>query len=274
MDFLEIKINCPAEFNDILIAEISTMGFDSFVENENGFYAYLEAGEADQDLLNAIREKYLPVFSFSYELNAVEKKNWNQQWESNYEPIFIGDECVVRASFHQFEKSYPYEIVINPKMSFGTGHHETTYLMLKNQLVIDHQNKSVLDVGCGTGVLAIMAKLRGARLITACDIDEWSIENCLENIELNQCGQIRVQKGDVTTVSGKYDIIVGNINRNVLIHDLPHYAKKIESSGGKLLLSGFYRHDEDMLIRLATELGFTLSVTSCKNDWSCLLFEK
>ena len=274
MDFQEIKINCPTQFNDILIAEISTLGFDSFVENEHGFCAYLEAGEIDRHLINAIREKYLPVFSFSYEIGAVAKKNWNQQWESNYEPIFIGKECVVKASFHNIKESFPYEIVINPKMSFGTGHHETTYLMLKNQLAIDHQNKHVLDVGCGTGVLAIMAILQGASHVAACDIDEWSIENSRENFKLNQCEQIQLQKGEVTVVQGKYDIIVANINRNVLLHDLPQYASRLHSPGGKLLLSGFYSQDEDVLIKQAQQLDFIHSKTARKNDWSCLLFEK
>ena len=274
MDFQEIKVTCLVQFNDILIAEISALGFDSFVENEHGFNAYLEATEIDSSLIDAIHEKYRDVFPFSYEISTVKKENWNQQWESNYKPIFIEEKCVVKASFHHLEKSYPYEIIINPKMSFGTGHHETTYLMLKNQLSIDHENKKMLDVGCGTGVLAIMAKLRGARQVVACDIDEWSVENSQENFGLNQCSEIKIQHGEVTGVSGSYDIIVANINRNVLLHDLPYYAARIHSPGGKLLMSGFYRHDEDRLIKCAEELGFTLLKATRKNNWSSLLFEK
>ena len=274
MDFQEIKVNCPTSFNDILIAEISTLGFDSFVENDHGFLAYLEAAEVDHGAIKAIQGRYRDIVPFSYEISTVKKRNWNQEWESNYEPIFIGDKCVVRASFHQLEKPYTYDVVINPKMSFGTGHHETTYLMLKNQLAIDHQHKNVLDVGCGTGVLAIMAKLRGARQVAACDIDEWSVKNSVENFELNQVGDIQARQGDITAITGKYDIVLANINRNVLFHDLPHYAKRIQSPGGKLLISGFYRHDEGSLIEEAEALGFTLSKTTRKNDWSCLLFEK
>lgn len=274
MDYQELKVACPASFNDILIAEVSALGFESFVEHENGFCAYLEAGKVNTDLLDTIQKKYDSVFSFTYALGAVEKKNWNQQWESNYEPIFVGDECVVKASFHDQEKPYPYEIVINPKMSFGTGHHETTYLMLKNQLVIDHQDKDVLDVGCGTGILAIMANLRGARSVSACDIDAWSIENCTENFRLNQCEHIQVQQGEVKDVHGVYDLILANINRNVLLHDLPHYAAKMRPYGGKLLLSGFYCHDEALLIKRAADIGFVLSETSDRNGWSCLTFEK
>ena len=274
MDYQELKVACPADFNDILIAEVSEIGFESFVEHENGFYAYLEAGAVNPDLLDKIREKYKPFFSFSYAFGAVEKKNWNQQWESNYEPIFVGDECVVKASFHDLKKPYPYQIVINPKMSFGTGHHETTYLMLKNQLIIDHHDKDVLDVGCGTGILAIMANLRGAGSVAACDVDAWSIENCTENFRLNQCEHIQVQQGEVKDVHGAYDLILANINRNVLLYDLPHYAVKMRSPGGKLLLSGFYYRDEPLLIKRAADLGFVLSETSHRNGWSCLTFEK
>ena len=274
MSFLEIKIYCPARFNDILIAEFSMLGFDSFAENEDGFCAYIESEAVDQGSIDTIAGKYQPEFELKYEIGKIEKKNWNQQWEDNYEPIYIDEQCVVKASFHQLAKSYPYEITISPKMSFGTGHHETTFLMLKNQLAIDHQDKEVLDVGCGTGVLAIMAKLRGARNVTACDIDEWSIENSLENFMLNQCEKIQIQRGEVTTITGAYDLIVANINRNVLMHDLPYYAQRINSRGGMLLLSGFYLEDEDLLIEEARNLGFKLSKTTRKNKWSCLLFEK
>ncbi|MDN5216381.1 50S ribosomal protein L11 methyltransferase [Fulvivirgaceae bacterium BMA12] len=274
MDFQEIKIYCPAHFNDILVAEFSMLGFDSFVEHEDGFCAYLESEVVDEAAINAIAAKYKPDFALRYEITPIAKKNWNQQWEDNYEPIYIDQQCVVRASFHQLSKSYPYEIIVNPKMSFGTGHHETTFLMLKNQLEINHQGKEVLDVGCGTGVLAIMAKLRGAREVTACDIDGWSIENSRENFRINDCEEIKIQHGDVTAISGQFDIIVANINRNVLMHDLPHYAQRMRSQGGKLLLSGFYREDENSLIEQAQSLGFIISKTTHRNSWSCLLFEK
>ncbi len=273
MSFLEISVSCETQFTEIYIAELSAIGFDAFVENESGFAAYIEQPQFDQASLTDIVERYKDIARLEYQLKPVEKQNWNEVWERNYEPIFIDDQCVVKASFHDIPKKYPYEITINPKMSFGTGHHETTYLMLKTMLTMDLEGKKVLDVGCGTGILAIMSQLMKASTIEACDIDEWCVENSRENIALNQCDKVNVKLGDVTSIEGKFDVILANINRNVLLHDIPYYAELLGAKG-KLLLSGFYKDDVPIIKKLAEDQDFRLSTISNKHNWSCVLFEK
>ena len=273
MDFYELQITCSLKHSEILIAEFSMISFDSFVENETGFLAYIGENDFNETSINEIHKKYLSLFPFQYTIKRAKKKNWNAEWEKDYAPIFVKGMCVVKTSFHDIKKKFPYEIIINPKMSFGTGHHETTYLMLKNQMLLDHKNKSVADIGCGTGILAIMASKLGASSISACDIDEWCIENSMENFELNDCQNIDVQHGTVELINGVYDIVLANINRNVLLGDIPQYANLIKI-GGNLLISGFYSKDVDLLTSTDTDFGLKIVSTSTRNKWTCLLFTK
>ncbi len=273
MDFYELQITCSLAHSEILIAEFSMINFDSFVENETGFLAYIEENNFNEAAIMGVHKKYLQLFPFQYTTKKAKKKNWNAAWEKDYEPIFVEDKCVVKASFHNITQKFPYEIIINPKMSFGTGHHETTYLMLKNQMALAHKNKTVADIGCGTGILAIMASKLGACSVSACDIDEWCIENSIENFELNNCSNVNVKHGTVNNIDGKFDIVLANINRNVLLGDLSQYAALIKPDGN-LLISGFYTEDVDLLTTTAANFGLKIVSTTSKNNWTCLLFKK
>ena len=179
--YYQIKILCPEEAQETLIAELLTLDFESFWQDDDSFSAYIDQKNFDEKSLKKTLTKHLDSKSKNYDITVLEDKNWNEEWEKNFEPVFIDDQVVVRADFHKIDKAYPYEIKINPKMSFGTGHHETTSLMIKSQLNIDHSGKSVLDVGTGTGILSIMAEKLGADRVVSTDIDEWSIKNCQEN---------------------------------------------------------------------------------------------
>jgi ribosomal protein L11 methyltransferase len=275
MDFIEIKIACNPDFTDILMAELAEAGFDSFMENEQGFDAYAEEGNFDTLTFEEILERYKDISGLSYSQNTIARQNWNEDWEKNYDPIFIGDQCLIRASFHQIEQKFPYEIIINPKMSFGTGHHETTSQMVALQLEVDHKDKKVLDVGCGTGILAIMASLLGASQVEACDIDEWSVENAGENLELNAISNVKVSMGTLTQVdhSPGFDIILANINRNVLLDEVPYYASLL-NNGGYLFLSGFYTQDVADIETLANQHGLIKQKETEKKNWVAMVLQK
>lgn len=275
MDYIELKVTVPPDFSDILIAELAEIGFESFIDTDYGVDGYIQTGLFNQQQIEAIREKYSSVSSVSYTYSTIERKNWNEEWEKSYEPIIIGKQCLVRASFHQGLGPFPYEIIINPKMSFGTGHHETTTLMLEQQLSISHTGKKVLDIGCGTGILAIMACKRGATLVDAFDIDEWAVENSRENFDLNTCRRVTVQQGTVREVqlAPIYDILLANINKNVLLDEIPVYASLLPK-GGSLLLSGFYEKDIADIERLAITHGFTKNVQRIKQPWASLVLTK
>jgi ribosomal protein L11 methyltransferase len=275
LDFIELKVNVPPDFSDILLAELAEIGFESFVDTSYGLDGYIPATVFDEQQVAAIREKYSHVTSVTYTYSVIGRKNWNEEWEKSYAPIVIGEQCLVRASFHQGLGSYAYEIIINPKMSFGTGHHETTSLMLENQLHIVHTGKRVLDIGCGTGILAIMACKRGAARADAFDTDEWAVENSRENFELNNCRQATVQQGTVREVklAPGYDILLANINRNVLLDEMPVYASLL-TSGGFLLLSGFYEKDIADIEKMAITQGFIKTAQRIKRPWASLVLKK
>src|SRR6187551_3504870 len=181
MYYSRLKVICSADFSEILMAEIGEVGFDTFMETDDGFEAYVEKENYDKELLLSIKEKYKLQTPLVFYQDRIEKKNWNEEWEKNYEPIIVDDKCIIRAEFHQPAKQYPYELIITPKMSFGTGHHQTTYLMIRAQMKIDHRDKRVMDAGCGTAILSVMASKRGAREVEAFDIDEWSVSNSNDN---------------------------------------------------------------------------------------------
>jgi ribosomal protein L11 methyltransferase len=245
------------------------------MEIESGFEAYVEGDAFDNDLLNQLKEKYNQVNPLQFSLTQIPKQNWNEEWEKNVEPIIVDDRCLVRAAFHNIEKKYPYEIIITPKMSFGTGHHQTTHLMISRQMKMDHQNKRVMDAGCGTAILSIMASKLGAKEVEAFDIDEWSATNGVENAENNQCSNIHLQLGTIEEVklNGKFDIILANINKNILLAEMDQYASYLEP-GGLLLLSGFYTQDIDDLKKEAANYNLNEVVSDERENWACLLLEK
>lgn len=256
----------------MLLAELAEANFDTFLENENGFEAYVEGEGYDKPLVDAILKKYQALTSVEFSFSQIQKRNWNEEWEKSYSPIVVDDKCLIRASFHQADKKYPYEIVITPKMSFGTGHHQTTYLMVKNMLNIDHRGKRVMDAGCGTAILSIMASKLGAREVEAFDIDEWSIENGNENTAINHCDNITIQQGKITEVSlsGSFDIILANINKNVLLDEMKLYASYL-NAGGFLLLSGFFTLDIPDLLAEASRHSLTEVSRDERDTWACLL---
>ena len=272
--YVEVKFTCTEEFKEILIAELYNLGFNSMMETEVGIEAYVLIPDYNQKTLDEIVDKYKEA-AISYITSEFENKNWNEEWEKNYDPIVVEDKCLVRATFHKSFGNYPYEIIITPKMSFGTGHHSTTYLMLKHQMGINHEEKRVLDAGCGTAILAVMAEKLGASEVIAYDIDDWSIENAPENVALNDCKNIEVFGGTIRTVplKGQFDIILANINKNVLLDELGEYSRYLEF-GGYVILSGFYVHDNDDLVARADEFDLQLVGHNKKNDWSSLIFIK
>ena len=275
MNYKIIQITCQEEFRDILITALSQLqGYDSFMETDDGFEAYTEVSRFDEAILRQVFSRY-PAANVAYELKEVEEKNWNVEWESNFEPIIVEDQCLVRATFHKIAEKYPYEIVIDPKMAFGTGHHATTYLMLSWQLKIDHSGKTVMDAGCGTGILSIMAHQKGAAEVVAFDNNEWAVENSRENFGINACDQIRLFQGTVADVdkAEKFDIILANINRNVLLEEMDEYAKRLQP-GGMLLLSGFFEEDAPLIIEKALATGLQVEGRRAKDRWSSVLFGK
>jgi len=269
-----LQVVCDPEFSEILMAEIAEAGFDTFMETEKGFEAYVEGDNFDRELLSQLQEKYKHVNPLLFFQDQIQKQNWNEEWEKNVDPIFVDDKCLVRAAFHKIEKKYPYEIIITPKMSFGTGHHQTTHLMISRQMKMNHQGKRVMDAGCGTAILSIMASKLGAKEVEAFDIDEWSVINGVENTENNGCANIHIQQGKIDEVklTGKFDIILANINKNILLQEMHHYASYLEK-GSLLLLSGFYTHDIEDLKSEASKYDLKEIAHDERETWACLLLQ-
>ena len=247
-----------------------SLGFDSFLENPNSLEAYVETEIYQPTELKELLKRFQVM---DFEVEDLEERNWNEEWEKNFEPIVITDKVFVRASFHAPDPRYPIEIVINPKMSFGTGHHDTTSLMVAEQLKLDVQDKRVLDVGTGTGILAILAAKLGAKSVDATDVDGWSLENCVENFEQNNAQNIQVHRGAINRLAFEepFDIILANINKNVLLDEMTFYAALVKPKG-VLVLSGFYEQDNDDLIREAGKNGLEPTRKLSSNYWSCLVF--
>jgi ribosomal protein L11 methyltransferase len=273
--YTRLQVICDPEFSEILMAEIAEAGFNTFMEIEQGFEAYGEEKKIDTSLVESVRKKYRHVNPLLLHFERVEKQNWNKEWEKNVDPINVDGKVFVRAAFHEPMRSIAHEIIITPKMSFGTGHHQTTYLMLRSQLSIDHKGKQVMDAGCGTAILSIMASKLGAKHVEAFDIDEWSVENSRENIDINKTPNINIQLGTVRSLSFKktFDIILGNINKNILIDEMDAYAGLL-TRGGMLLLSGFYGTDIAELVGRATSFGMEERARDEKEGWASLLLAK
>ncbi len=258
-------------YSDILIAELGELGFESFVETDSGVTAYILQSIWKEDVLKDLFVLENPEVSISWVQKEIAQQNWNAEWEKNFHPILVNEACSVRAPFHP-AKDVKYDIVIEPKMSFGTGHHETTYMMLKHILDLDLEGKNVLDMGCGTGVLAILAKMKGAKNAEAIDIDEWCYLNTLENVERNACEDIQVFQGDSSLLKNKkYHTILANINRNILLKDIPTYGNCLETNG-TLLLSGFYMEDLEIITNACTGIGLYLVDHLEKNNWVASLY--
>lgn len=268
----KLEVVCDPEYSEILIAELAEANFDTFLELENGFEAYAEGENFDKGRVDEIMKKYESVTPLRFSFSQIAKRNWNEEWEKSFAPIVVENQCLIRASFHQAEKSYPYEIIITPKMSFGTGHHQTTWLMVKNMLSLDLHNERVMDAGCGTAILSILASKMGAADVEAFDIDDWSVENGNENTQINHCGNIRIQQGKINEVelSGTFDVILANINKNVLLDELATYASYL-NAGGKLLLSGFLNFDFDDLLVEAKRHNLIEVKRDERETWAALL---
>jgi len=250
----------------ILIAELGYAGFESFVETEKGMEAFIQKSAWNKNILDNIHILNSGEFKISYTSEEIEQVNWNKEWEKNFTPIMVDDICSVRAPFHK-KPDVVYDIVIEPKMSFGTGHHETTHMMIQHVLKSDVEHKKVLDMGCGTGILAILAEMKGAKPIDAIDIDNWCYLNTLENVARNNCENITTYEGESSLLINKqYDIVIANINRNILLKDISVYAKTL-TVGGLLFLSGFYKEDLEMITKECSSNNLELNNFLERNNW-------
>jgi len=271
MNYIEVHLVIePFEeyISDVLAEELGEIGFDSFVPFEEGLDAYIPESLFDEAKLKTMLTDFPFEASIDYSITQIESKNWNEEWEKNFfEPIVIGNDCVIHSSFHKNVPQAKYDIVIDPKMAFGTGHHETTSLVIGRLLTMELEGKTLLDMGCGTAVLAILAAMRGAKDIMAIDIDTWCTENSLENIVINNIEGIDVKLGDAELLTGlHFDIVIANINRNILLADMEYYANCL-SSGGELYMSGFYKEDIALIEAEANRNGLKLIDFNEKNNW-------
>jgi ribosomal protein L11 methyltransferase len=256
----------------MLIAQLGYVGFESFVEQDYGVTAYIQKQEWNSKILEDVFMLNSNEFNITFEHNEIAQTNWNEEWEKNFNPIQVDDLVSIRAPFHT-NPSLQFDIVIEPKMSFGTGHHETTHMMVQHLLALDLDTKKVLDMGCGTGILAIFAEMKGAKPIDAIDIDSWCYENSLENIQRNNCNHITVYEGDASLLKEKYDVIIANINRNILLSDIKTYTDCLNENG-VLLLSGFYKEDIAIIEDEVTKHGLTFETMIQNNNWVALKYVK
>lgn len=273
MDYIELncKIQPLEQGREVAISFLGDIGFESFVEHEEGVFAYIPVARFSlkevEQLFDGIKEFY----NFTFIFKEIKDQNWNAVWENNFQPVLVLEKCLIRAPFHQTVQGVDYDIIIEPKMSFGTAHHETTQLMIEFILETTMLDKKVLDMGCGTGVLAILAYKCGAAEVTAIDNDNWAYENSLENFSRNNIPAQNVKLGDAGILGNnpEFDIIIANINRNILSNDLATYVKKL-NLGGVLFLSGFYIDDIAVLMQIAEKLNLKLKSKKNKNNWAAL----
>ena len=278
MKYLEVTFTthpCNETVNDVVSALAGDIGFESFVECEGGIQAYIQQALFNTDVLDEIISEFpIPNAKVEYTVKEAEDKNWNEEWEKNFfQPIVIGDRCCIHSTFHKDTPKTEYEILINPQMAFGTGHHETTSSIISELLDADLKDKSVLDMGCGTSILAILASMRGANPVTAIDIDDWCVNNSKDNIILNQINNITVELGDASLLKGRkpFDVIIANINRNILLADMPQYAACMHA-GSELYMSGFYVQDIPVIREKAENLGMKFIHYREKNNWAAVKF--
>lgn len=267
----DFKVKPLALGNEILIAELGVAGFESFVENEEGVKAYIQKEEWDTTILDEIFILGSSEFTITFQKTEIDQVNWNAEWEKNFNPILVDNTCAVRATFHE-PFNVPYEIVIEPKMSFGTGHHETTHMMIQYLLEEEYKGKEVLDMGCGTAILAILAEMRGAAAVDAIDIDPWCVENSKENVSRNKCNLITTILGGAEVIPDtQYDTIIANINRNILLSDMEIYVSRM-LFGGDIFLSGFYKEDLPIIRACCNKLGGIFVSNKERNNWVAAKF--
>jgi ribosomal protein L11 methyltransferase len=261
-------------WNDVLMAALGEYGFESFMETEIGFKAYILQSLDHDNLLDNFEWMNHDLFDLAFAKAKIPPTNWNHEWEKNFDPIVVDDLCEVRATFHE-SKGLKYDIVIEPKMSFGTGHHQTTFMIIQHLLKENLEGLEILDMGSGTGVLAILAQMRGASYIDAIDIDTWCYENALENVERNKAHKVNVILGGAEQLVGKsYDAIIANINLNVLLRDIPTYAGVLKKQG-MIWFSGFYKTDMDAITLLCNDHGLVYDSMLEKDNWVAVkMFKK
>lgn len=282
MNYFELSFTytSPIEvsiINDVLAAELGEIGFESFTENENGLQGYISDSIYNvKALQDKLAEFPLDSVEIHYAEQQIESKDWNEEWEKNYfKPIRIENECIIRASFHEDEPGYTYTIIIDPKMAFGTGNHETTFLMISEMLKLDLKGKELLDMGCGTAVLAILARMKGASRVVGIDIDEWAYNNAIENIRLNNTNDIQIALGGAEKIdsAGQFDIVFANINRNILLNDIKQYAACMKPEA-LLYMSGFYTEDIPFIEEECRCNQLTLLSHTVKNNWVAVKVKK
>lgn len=276
MKYLEVTFKthpCNETVNDVVSALAGEIGFESFVECEGGVQAYIQQALFSEEALADMVETFpLPDTVVEYAVKEAEDKDWNEEWEKNFfQPIVIGERCCIHSTFHKDVPQTEYEILINPQMAFGTGHHETTSSIIGELLDADLTGKSVLDMGCGTSILAILASMRGAAKVTAIDIDDWCVNNSRDNIALNNIRNISVELGDAHLLEGRepFDVVIANINRNILLADLPRYAACMHP-GSEIYMSGFYVQDIPAIRERAEGLGMEFVHHREKNNWAAV----
>lgn len=270
MNYLQIELQIENDVeNEILIALLSNAGFESFEEGEKTLKGYIKENDFSEDVLNDILE-IVPV---KYTRTIVPQQNWNAAWESSFEPIIVNDFVSIRAAFHQPVKNVQHEIIITPKMSFGTGHHATTYMMIEQMESLNFGDKTVVDFGTGTGVLAILAEKMGAISVDAIDYDQWSIENSKENLNANNCKKINLIKAETIATNAFYDIMLANINLHIILQNLAA-IDAVSKIGTYILLSGFIKNDEPQMIQSLAPMGIVPVKTIHKSEWTCILAKK
>ena len=271
---VDIKLNPVVPFADILVARLNEIEFESYNEDENGVKAYVQTHLLNETAVKEIISEVAELCELTFTINKVKQENWNKKWESNFEPVYINDRCVIRAHFHADFPDVEQEIIITPKMSFGTGHHETTSLVMNEMFGIDFKDKSVLDMGSGTGVLAILAAKLGANSLIGIDFDEWAFENAEENAQLNSVDNIDFIHGDAGAIGDKtFDIILANINRNIILQDIATYVGAMNEKS-EILFSGFLKEDIPLILEKSEQLGLELVVSKHKNKWQMLHLKK
>lgn len=279
MNYIEVNFSChPASeiINDILSATLGEIGFESFIENKNGIVGYIRKDIFNVKNIEDVLSEFPIESEISFDYKEIEDRNWNEEWEKHYfEPLVIYNKCIIKSTFHNVTETYDYNILIDPKMAFGTGHHQTTELMIREILKENLTGKVVLDMGCGTAILAILASMRGAKDVTAVDIDQWAYDNAIENLALNNIANVSVSIGDADILPRQevFDIIFANINRNILLADIHIYAKAL-NVGGSLYMSGFYTEDIELIKIECEKNGLTFCYNTKKNNWACTKFTK
>lgn len=269
MEYSKVSFdNIEEATKNILVARLSEIGFDGFEEADKALYAYTSQLQKEQ--LDQITNEY----QLDYNLETIQEQNWNAEWEQNFEPVIVEGFCTVRADFHKIPVTTPFEIIVTPKMSFGTGHHATTQLVMQLMQPISFKDTAVLDFGTGTGILAILAEKLGSQNIVAIDNDEWSYSNAKENIDRNKCTHIEVLQGSLEVITSRsFDIILANINRHILLSYM-HYMFSRLNTGGKLILSGILPEDEEIVTQTALGAGFSYVLSKAHNNWLAILFSK